>query len=156
MKGGWVYIMTNRPNGTLYTGVTADLAARVTQHREGRGSSFCRQHGLVRLVYAERHDEIEAAILREKRIKERSGSGRSAGGTDENRSPTMMSSNCSAAVIFGSFAASVGLALANQSAGSLKWLSTSMIRTASSYVFQIELNRLRFHKQTRQSPAIQR
>lgn len=70
MKGGWVYIMTNRPNGTLYTGVTADLAARVTQHRDGRGSAFCRRHGLVRLVYAERHDEIELAIVREKQIKE--------------------------------------------------------------------------------------
>ena len=70
MKGGWVYIMTNKPNGTLYTGVTSDLARRVCQHREGEGSDFCRQYGLTRLVYAERHDEIAAAIQREQQIKE--------------------------------------------------------------------------------------
>jgi putative endonuclease len=38
----WVYIMSDGPSGTLYVGVTAHLAARVTQHREGRGSEFCR------------------------------------------------------------------------------------------------------------------
>ena len=70
MKGGWVYIMTNAAHGTLYIGVTAHLAARITQHREGRGSEFCREHGLIRLVYAERHEEIEFAILREKQMKD--------------------------------------------------------------------------------------
>ena len=70
MKGGWVYIMTNAAHGTLYIGVTANLPARVTQHREGRGSEFCREHGLIRLVHAERHEEIEFAIVREKRMKD--------------------------------------------------------------------------------------
>jgi putative endonuclease len=69
MRGGWVYIMTNKPFGTLYVGVTSDLASRVVQHRRGSGSHFCRQHGLVRLVYAERHDRIYDAIAREKAIK---------------------------------------------------------------------------------------
>ena len=69
MKGGWVYIMTNAPHGTLYIGVTANLAARVQAHREGRGSEFCREHGLMRLVYAERYDTIEEAIAREKAMK---------------------------------------------------------------------------------------
>ena len=69
MKDGWVYIMTNAAHGTLYIGVTANLAARITQHREGRGSEFCREHGLIRLVYVERHEEIAFAILREKRMK---------------------------------------------------------------------------------------
>ena len=69
MKGGWVYIMTNGPHGTLYIGVTADLAFRITQHRQGGGSEFCDKHGLVRLVYAERHDEIAFAIQREKAMK---------------------------------------------------------------------------------------
>jgi putative endonuclease len=61
--------MTNRPNGTLYVGVTADLARRYTQHREGTGSAFVRQYGLTRLVYAERHEDIIAAIQREKNLK---------------------------------------------------------------------------------------
>ena len=69
MKGGWVYIMTNGPHGTLYIGVTSDIAARITRHREGRGSQFCAEHGLKRLVYAEWHDEIEMAIVREKAMK---------------------------------------------------------------------------------------
>ncbi len=69
MRGGWVYIMTNKPFGTLYIGVTSNLAARVWQHRTGRGSEFCRQHGLKMLVYAERHDRIDDAIAREKAMK---------------------------------------------------------------------------------------
>ncbi|UYV15167.1 GIY-YIG nuclease family protein [Porphyrobacter sp. ULC335] len=67
--GGWVYIMTNGPHGTLYIGVTADLATRVYEHREGRGSIFCRKYGLKRLVYAERHEAITDAIAREKAMK---------------------------------------------------------------------------------------
>jgi len=67
--GGWVYIMTNKPHGTLYTGVTANLTARIHQHRQGTGSEFCRKWGLTRLVYVERHERIEDAIVREKRIK---------------------------------------------------------------------------------------
>lgn len=69
MPGGWVYIMTNSPHGTLYIGVTADIATRVHLHREGRGSEFCRKHGLTRLVYAERYDDIHDAIAREKAMK---------------------------------------------------------------------------------------
>jgi putative endonuclease len=67
--GGGVYIMTNAPHGTLYIGVTADLAARVFAHREGSGSEFCRKHGLTRLVYTERHETITDAIAREKAMK---------------------------------------------------------------------------------------
>ena len=69
MKGGYVYIMTNGTNGTLYIGVTAELAARVMQHRSGTGSDFCQRYGLVRLVYIERHERIDDAIAREKAIK---------------------------------------------------------------------------------------
>jgi len=67
--GGWTYIMTNRRGGVLYIGVTANLAARVDQHRRGAGSAFCRRYGLTRLVLAERHDTIEQAIAREKALK---------------------------------------------------------------------------------------
>ena len=41
MRGGWTYIMTNRPRGVLYIGVTANLASWVLQHRNGEGSDFC-------------------------------------------------------------------------------------------------------------------
>ncbi len=61
--------MTNKPRGVLYTGVTANLAARVDQHRAGRGSAFCRRYGLNRLVLAEPHETIEQAIVREKHLK---------------------------------------------------------------------------------------
>jgi putative endonuclease len=69
MAGGWLYIMTNRPNGTLYVGVTADLHRRVLQHQEGTGSQFTAKYGLTRLVYAEYHPEILRAIQREKTLK---------------------------------------------------------------------------------------
>ena len=67
--GGWVYIMTNRPNGTLYLGVTSDIARRAWEHREGLVEGFTKRYGLTRLVYAERHDEIAAAIQRERTMK---------------------------------------------------------------------------------------
>ena len=69
MKGGWVYIVTNRPDGTLYIGVTNDLERRATEHREGLVAGFTKRYGLKRLVYAERHDDIRTAIQREKTMK---------------------------------------------------------------------------------------
>ena len=65
----WVYIMSDRKDGVLYIGVTSDLSRRIIQHREGKGSAFCRRYGLTRLVYAEKHDSIEDAIAREKAMK---------------------------------------------------------------------------------------
>jgi putative endonuclease len=67
--GGWVYVMTNRPNGTLYVGVTSNLARRIWEHREGVIDGFTQQYNLKRLVFAERHEDIRAAIQREKNIK---------------------------------------------------------------------------------------
>lgn len=64
--------MTNKRNGTLYVGVTSDLARRVHEHRQGAVDGFTKQHGLKRLVYAEPHDTIRDAIQREKNIKHRS------------------------------------------------------------------------------------
>ena len=69
MRGGWVYIMTNRPNGILYTGVTSDLARRVGEHREGVVEGFTQRYGLKRLVYTEFHEAIRDAIQREKNMK---------------------------------------------------------------------------------------
>ena len=68
-RGGWVYIMADRYRGTIYIGVTGDIAARVWAHREGRGSKFCVRYGLKRLVYAEQAPTIVEAIAREKAMK---------------------------------------------------------------------------------------
>ena len=68
-RGGWVYIMADRYRGAMYTGVTAFLPARVQRHRSGTGSDHCARYGLVRLVWAEYGETIEACIEHEKRIK---------------------------------------------------------------------------------------
>jgi putative endonuclease len=70
MKGGWVYVMTNKPGGALYIGVAADLVARVAQHRSGFGSAFCRKYNLTRLVLAEPYPTIDEARARERAMKE--------------------------------------------------------------------------------------
>jgi putative endonuclease len=62
--------MTNRPNGTLYVGVTNDIVRRAFEHRTGAVPGFTKRYGLRRLVYAERHEEILAAIQREKNVKD--------------------------------------------------------------------------------------
>jgi putative endonuclease len=69
VRGGWAYIMTNRRNGTLYIGVTNDVARRAWEHREGLVDGFTKRYGLKRLVYAEHHDDIRDAIQREKTLK---------------------------------------------------------------------------------------
>jgi putative endonuclease len=69
MSGGWIYILTNRPNGTLYVGVTSDLPRRIWEHREGVADGFTRRYNLKRLVHAEAFDTIEEAIRREKTLK---------------------------------------------------------------------------------------
>ncbi len=69
MRGGWVYIMTNKPNGILYVGVTSNLPKRVWEHQEGVADGFTKRYGLKRLVYFEFHYEIIGAIQREKNLK---------------------------------------------------------------------------------------
>ncbi len=64
-----VYILASRRNGTLYVGVTSDLARRVSQHRSGVVEGFTRDYGVRTLVFAEFHETMEHAIAREKRIK---------------------------------------------------------------------------------------
>lgn len=68
MRGGYTYIMTNKPFGVLYIGVTSNLA-RIQAHREKRGSAFAAKWDCTRLVLIEVHDSIDDAILREKRLK---------------------------------------------------------------------------------------
>jgi putative endonuclease len=62
-----VYILASRRNGTL--GFSVDLARRIEAHRSGAIAGFKRNYGVHTLVYAEFHDSIESAMLREKRIK---------------------------------------------------------------------------------------
>jgi len=69
MPGGYVYILTNRPNGILYVGVTNDLIRRVSEHREGIGEGFTKRYALKRLVYFEQYDDTRSAIQREKNMK---------------------------------------------------------------------------------------
>jgi len=59
----------NNRHGKLYTGVTSNLPARIWQHREGAVRGFTRHYGIKRLVWFELHEEMDSAILREKRIK---------------------------------------------------------------------------------------
>jgi putative endonuclease len=66
----FVYILASKRNGTLYTGVTSNLAQRVFQHQAGTAAGFTRKYGVKTLVYVEAHDNAEAAISREKQIKE--------------------------------------------------------------------------------------
>ena len=64
-----VYILASRRHGTLYIGVTSDLATRIHQHREGLIKGFTSRYGVAKLVWFEMHDTMNAAIMREKRIK---------------------------------------------------------------------------------------
>ena len=66
---GYVYIVTNRPHGTLYIGVTRDLVRRIHEHREGLAPGFTSRYGCHRLVWYEEHFEIGSAIAREKALK---------------------------------------------------------------------------------------
>lgn len=70
MKNGYVYIMTNKPFGTLYIGVTSDLIKRIWEHREKKIEGFTKKYNLTRLVYYEIHERINDAIKREKEMKE--------------------------------------------------------------------------------------
>ena len=68
-KGGFVYILASERNGTLYVGVTSDLIRRVWEHRDGTVPGFTSKYDVKMLVWYERHDDIEAAIGREKAVK---------------------------------------------------------------------------------------
>ena len=69
MKEPCAYILASKPNGTLYTGVTSNLIARLHQHRTNTISGFTSRYAVHRLVHFEMCDTMEAAILREKQLK---------------------------------------------------------------------------------------
>jgi len=64
-----VYILASRRNGTLYTGVTGDLAQRIHQHKAGAGGAFTRKYRVNQLAHIELFSDVNEAIAREKAIK---------------------------------------------------------------------------------------
>jgi putative endonuclease len=69
-KKGYMYILANRRNGTLYVGVTSDLVKRIEEHRQKLVDGFTKKYGITNLVYFEIFEDIRDAINREKQIKE--------------------------------------------------------------------------------------
>lgn len=65
----WVYMLASRRSGTLYVGVTRDLVRRVWEHKEGVVDGFTRRYGVKSLVWFESTGSVEAAIGREKQLK---------------------------------------------------------------------------------------
>jgi len=68
-KQGYIYILFNKRNGTLYTGVTSNLVKRIYEHKQKFVDSFTKKYNVDKLGYYEISDNIESAILREKQIK---------------------------------------------------------------------------------------
>ena len=69
MKQPAVYILASQRNGTLYIGVTSDLVQRIWQHKNDVVEGFTKKYGVHLLVYYELHEDMENAIIREKRLK---------------------------------------------------------------------------------------
>jgi putative endonuclease len=69
IKMFYVYILCSKRNGTLYTGITSDLIKRVYEHKNDLVAGFTQKYKVHSLVWYERHETAESAIMREKRIK---------------------------------------------------------------------------------------
>ena len=69
MERSWVYILTNKDNNVLYTGVTSNLEERIRQHRDKYFGGFTARYNLTKVVYFEELPNIQDAIYREKQIK---------------------------------------------------------------------------------------
>ncbi len=68
-KQAYVYLMTNKSNKVIYTGVTSDLIKRIYEHKSKLIDGFTKKYNVNKLVYYEIHDDISEAIKREKQIK---------------------------------------------------------------------------------------
>ncbi len=66
----YVYLLSSKPHGTLYIGVTSDLARRIWEHKAKAIPGFTTRYGVDRLVWFEVHESAESAIRREKQMKE--------------------------------------------------------------------------------------
>lgn len=69
MATNWAYILTNKERGVFYHGSTSNPAARLEEHRSGRGSKFVRKYNLFRLVWFQACEDKEAALVLEHRMK---------------------------------------------------------------------------------------
>ncbi len=69
MKAGYIYIMASRHHGTLYVGVTSNIVKRVYEHKQGLVDGFTKKYDIKNLVHYETYDDIESAILHEKKLK---------------------------------------------------------------------------------------
>jgi len=69
MNKSHVYILTNKPNGVLYIGVTSNLSGRLDKHQNTQEPSFVKKYKLEKLIYAEEFNSIADAIAREKQLK---------------------------------------------------------------------------------------
>jgi putative endonuclease len=69
-SGGYVYIMTNKRNGTLYIGSSSDILGRIAEHKNKIiPDSFTAKHNLDKLVYYEFHPKLTDMVIRERRLK---------------------------------------------------------------------------------------
>ena len=68
-KGGCVYLMASKRNGTIHLGVTSDLLGRTYQHRNGLVKGFTKEHGCKLLVWHEAHDDLQEARYRDLQMK---------------------------------------------------------------------------------------
>lgn len=68
-KRFFVYLMASKPNGTLYKGMTSDLAARVWQHRQGAIEGFTKKYNVKTLVWYEECTDAQQAVMLEKRLR---------------------------------------------------------------------------------------
>ena len=85
-KQGFIYILTNKRNGTLYVGVTSNLPKRIYEHKNKLADGFTKKYGLDNLVYYEVFENIYDAITREKQLK--SGSRKTKLACIESVNPT--------------------------------------------------------------------
>lgn len=69
MKNFYVYILTNRRNGTLYTGITSNLIKRVQEHKNKLVEGFTKKYSTDKLVYYEQTTDAQGALAREKHFK---------------------------------------------------------------------------------------
>jgi len=65
----WVYILTNKSNTVLYTGVTGNLPRRIEEHKSSKIEGFTKRYNVNKLVFAEAFEKIEHALMAEKKIK---------------------------------------------------------------------------------------